>query len=135
MLRFLLIFCKFVTRYSQAVIDTVNAAQELEFDDMTEMMQNTSKFVETFGKFQVHDECVIHEYSTLSMLVNLRIIDKILIMINPQWILVTLRKLFSSSHVAIHIDLTHPIFFPLSRTLNLSQGARRKLPTASLYFS
>ena len=37
----------------QAVIDTVNATQQLEFDDMTEMMQNTSKFVETFGKFQV----------------------------------------------------------------------------------
>uniref|UniRef100_A0A7S0MZZ5 RNA polymerase Rpb4/RPC9 core domain-containing protein n=1 Tax=Cryptomonas curvata TaxID=233186 RepID=A0A7S0MZZ5_9CRYP len=36
----------------KAVIDTVNAAQELEFDDLTEMMQNTSKFVETFGKFQ-----------------------------------------------------------------------------------
>jgi hypothetical protein len=37
----------------QAVIDTVNAAQELEFDDLTEMMQNTSRFVDTFGKFQV----------------------------------------------------------------------------------
>ncbi len=40
--------------FFQAVIDTVNATQELEFDDLTEMMQNTSRFVDTFGKFQVN---------------------------------------------------------------------------------
>jgi hypothetical protein len=34
------------------IFDKLNEANQVEFDDLSEMMQNTYKYVETFGEFQ-----------------------------------------------------------------------------------
>lgn len=41
------------------VIDKLNETNELEFNDLSEVMQNTFRYVETFGEFQDTDSITL----------------------------------------------------------------------------
>jgi hypothetical protein len=36
----------------QVIIDKINASNQLEFEDLSEVMQNSYTYVQTFGKFR-----------------------------------------------------------------------------------
>jgi len=45
-----------LTRYHwQVILERVNEAHQLDFDDLSEMMQNTTTYVQTFGKMADED--------------------------------------------------------------------------------
>mmetsp|Transcript_55891 Transcript_55891/g.114212 ORF Transcript_55891/g.114212 Transcript_55891/m.114212 type:complete len:139 (+) Transcript_55891:77-493(+) len=43
----------------KVVIDSINASSQLEFEDLSEMMQNSYTYVQTFGKFRDADSITL----------------------------------------------------------------------------
>lgn len=43
----------------QMIIDKINASNQLEYDDLSEVMQNSYTYVQTFGKFRDADSITL----------------------------------------------------------------------------